>query len=298
MVTEKATAGEFTEAPVPVSEWRRFVKVFLGRGVVIFGMVIIVALILIAILAPVISPYDAYKTDLPERLQQPSMKHLLGTDTLGRDSLSRIIYGARTSLMISLLVVAFSTIIGTVLGLMAGYFGGWTYILIMRGLDALLAFPMILLALVVAALLGGGITNVIIALSVAMVPIYGRLMCGQVLSVKENDYVMAGQAVGASNWRIMLRHVTPNCFPPLIVAMTMQLGGVILAEAGLSFLGIGIEAPTAAWGSMINDGREFLFSYPILSLAPGAAIMLVVFSFNMVGDGLRDALDPRLRGVI
>jgi peptide/nickel transport system permease protein len=298
MAQATTPVAEITKVPRRVSEGQRFIRVFLGRGVVLFGMVVIFILVLMAIFAPLISPYDPYKPALSETLQQPSAAHLLGTDALGRDTLSRIIYGSRTSLEISLLVVFFATLAGVLLGLLAGYFGGWTFTIIMRIMDALMSFPMILLALVIAALLGGGIKNVIIALSVAMVPIYARLMCGQVLTVKENDYVLAGHAIGANNFRIMLLHIVPNTFPPLIVAMTMQLGGVILAEAGLSFLGIGIEAPTAAWGSMINDGRQYLLTLPILSFAPGVAIMLVVFGFNMVGDGLRDALDPRLRGVI
>jgi len=157
---------------------------------------------------------------------------------------------------------------------------------------------MILMALVIAALLGGGLRNVMIALGIAMVPGYARLMCGQVLSVKENDHVLAARSLGAANSRIILRHILPNCLPPLIVLITMQIGAAILTEAGLSFLGIGIEPPAAAWGTMINDGRMYLLTNPILSSAPGIAIMLVVFSFNMVGDGLRDALDPRLRGTL
>jgi ABC-type dipeptide/oligopeptide/nickel transport system permease subunit len=297
-MTAEATGASITEERPRISEGKRFIRVFFGRGVVVFGIVVIFALILVAIFAPIIAPYDPYQPELTATLAKPSSAHLLGTDALGRDTLSRIVYGSRTSLMIGLIVVAVASIVGTVLGLTAGYFGGWTYTIIMRILDALMAFPMILLALVIAALLGGGVKNVIIALSVAMTPGYARLMCGQTLAVKENDYVLAGHAIGASNWRIMLRHVTPNCFPPIIVVMSMQLGGVILAEAGLSFLGIGIEAPTAAWGSMINDGRQYLLTHPILSFAPGVAIMLVVFGFNMVGDGLRDALDPRLRGVL
>jgi len=168
----------------------------------------------------------------------------------------------------------------------------------MRLIDTLMCFPMILLALLIAALLGGGLKNVIIALSFALMPSYARLMCGQVLSVKTNDYVLAERSIGASNFRIMLRHVLPNCFPPLIVQMTLMLGSTILAEAGLSFLGIGIMPPTPAWGSMVNDGRQYLLTNPILSFAPGLAIMLTVYAFNMIGDGLRDALDPRLRGVL
>ena len=298
MSGENAQTGDITEIRPRVNEFQRFVRVFFGRGLVVFGLIVILILIIIAIIAPLISPYDPYEISMTETLQQPSSTHLLGTDAVGRDTLSRIIYGSRTSLMISLLVVVFSFLFGTAFGLIAGYYGGWVNTIIMRCMDALMAFPMILLALVIAALMGGGTTNVIIALSVAMTPVYSRLMCGQVLTVKENDYVLAEHSIGAPNVRIMLRHVTPNCFPPLIVAMTMQLGGIILAEAGLSFLGIGVEAPTAAWGSMISDGRQYLLTLPVLSFAPGAAIMLVVFGFNMVGDGLRDALDPRLRGVI
>jgi peptide/nickel transport system permease protein/oligopeptide transport system permease protein len=286
------------EAPPRISEWRYFYRVFFSRGLVIFGMVVILLIILIAIFAPLIAPYDPYKLGTGKILEQPSRAHLLGTDQLGRDTLSRVIFGAQTSLIVGLVVVAVSGIIGMGLGLLAGYYPGWTNTIIMRLVDALMSFPMILLALVIAALLGGGIRNVILALSVGLVPIYARLMCGQVLSVKGNDYIMAEKAMGASNVRIMFRHIIANCFPPLIVMMTMVLGATILAEAGLSFLGIGIEQPTPAWGSMVNDGRDYLLDLPILSFAPGIAIMLVVFSFNMVGDGLRDALDPRLRGVI
>lgn len=297
-MAEETTFTGINEAPPPTNEFRRFLRVFLSRGVVIFGLVVILALIGMALFAPFLAPYDPIKPDLRATLQQPSSKHLLGTDALGRDTLSRIIYGSQTSLIIALTVVFISSLFGISLGLIAGYFGGIIYSIIMRCLDALLSFPLILLALLIAAVLGGGILNVIIALSVAMMPIYGRLMCGQVLSVRENDYILAEHVMGARNLRIMVRHVLPNCFPPLIVALTMQLGAIILAEAGLSFLGIGIEAPTPAWGSMINDGRQYLVKLPILSFAPGAAIMLVVFGFNMVGDGLRDAIDPRLRGVL
>jgi ABC-type dipeptide/oligopeptide/nickel transport system permease subunit len=182
------------------------------------------------------------------------------------------------------------------LGLVAGYFGGMTFAVIMRLMDTIMALPMIALALVVASLLGGGQRNVMIAVSIALAPMYARIMCGQVLSVRENDYVIAGHAIGASDLRIMFGHVLPNCFPPLIVQMTMMMGTAILTEASLSFLGIGIEPPNAAWGAMVTDGYRYLVSNPTLSFAPGAAIMLVVYGFNMVGDGLRDALDPRLRG--
>jgi peptide/nickel transport system permease protein len=298
MSSEATKSIDITEIAPRVSEFRRMRRVFLSRGLVVFGMIVILVLIIIAIFAPLLAPYDPYEPDLPSKLLQPTKEHLLGTDSLGRDTLSRIIYGTQTSLMIGLIVVAVAAIIGMSLGLIAGYFGGWTYTIIMRCIDALMAFPMILLALVIAALLGGGIRNVIIALTIGLIPVYARLMCGQVLTVKENEYVLAGRALGASNLRIMMRHLLPNCFPPLIVLMTMMLGSTILAEAGLSFLGIGVEAPLAAWGSMVSDGRHYLLQIPILSFAPGFAIMLVVFAFNMVGDGLRDALDPKLRGIL
>jgi ABC-type dipeptide/oligopeptide/nickel transport system permease subunit len=296
-VVSSAVNGITENAP-KASEWRRFRRVFFSRGLVIFGLVVIVLFILIAIFAPLISPYPPNKPDLNNTLQTPSAAHWLGTDSLGRDTLSRIFYGTRTSLEIGLIVVFFASIIGITLGTLAGFYGGWLYIVIMRFIDALMSFPMILLALVVAALLGGGMTNVIISLSVALMPGYARLMCGQVLSVKQNDYVLVARSMSASNLRMMLRHVVPNCIAPIIVQITMMLGATILAEAGLSFLGIGITPPTAAWGNMVSEARDYLSVLPILSFAPGLALMLVVFAFNMVGDGLRDALDPRLRGIL
>ncbi|MFC1533260.1 ABC transporter permease [Thermodesulfobacteriota bacterium] len=289
---------EFNEAPPRANELKRFFRVMFGRGVVVFGVVVILISVTVAVFAPLIAPYHPYDQDLDNVLREPSGKHLLGTDYIGRDLFSRIIYGARTALLIGVITVSVASVIGMTMGLIAGYYGGWAYAVIMRFIDTLMAFPMILLALVIASLLGGGIRNIIIALCISLLPAYARLMCGQVLSVKENDYVLAGRAMGASNLRIMLRHVLPNCFPPLIVLMTMMMGMTILAEAGLSFLGIGVAPPAAAWGSMVNDGYEYVYTHPILSFAPGFAIMLVVLSFNMVGDGLRDTLDPRLRGKI
>jgi ABC-type dipeptide/oligopeptide/nickel transport system permease subunit len=289
---------EISEIPIHTGEIKRIFRVFFSRGVVVFGLIIILTLLISAIFAPFLAPYDPYQPDLGNVLLQPGKEHLLGTDALGRDTLSRIIYGSRTSLMIGVVAVGFAATIGMTMGLIAGYFGGWVHTNIMRFIDALMAFPLILLALIIASLLGGGLRNVMIALGVGLLPAYARLMCGQVLSVKENDYVLSGKAMGAGNIRIMLRHVLPNCFPPLIVLITMMMGLTILAEAGLSFLGIGIVAPGAAWGAMVNDGYQYLLTHPILSFAPGLAIMLVVFSFNMVGDGLRDALDPKLRGVL
>jgi peptide/nickel transport system permease protein len=289
---------DFEELAPRVSWVKRFARVFFGRGVVVFGLVVIVTLVITAVFAPAIAPYDPYEQQLDNVLSKPSWDHLLGTDTLGRDTLSRIIYGSRTSLIVGIVAICMAATIGMSLGLIAGYFGRYTYTIIMRLIDALMTFPMILLALTIASVLGTGLRNIVIALGISLVPPYTRLMCGQALSIKENDYVTASHAIGAGNLHVMLRHVAPNCFPPLIVLMTMMIGGAILAESGLSFLGIGVKPPMAAWGGMVAEGYRYLLTTPVLSFAPGLAIMLVVFAFNMVGDGLRDALDPRLRGTL
>ncbi len=287
-----------TEITPRTSEWRRFRRVFFSRWGVIFGLVILLILIFTAIFANVIVPYDPYKMLAGPSLAQPSWQYPLGTDLLGRDTLSRLIYGSRTAIEVGFISVIVGSVIGVSLGILAGYSSSAVNVIIMRAMDALLCLPMILLALVVAAVLGGGIQNVIIALSIATLPGYARVTCALTLSIKENDYIMAERSIGPSSLSIMFKHILPNAFPPLIVLLTMQLGSLILAEAGLSFLGIGIKPPGAAWGAMVNDGYKYLRTNPVLSFAPGLAIMLVVFAFNMVGDGLRDALDPRLRGLL
>ena len=298
MVIEPDIMAESKETMPRIGAFKRFYRVFLGRKIVIFGLFIIMLLVITAVFAPVFAPYDPYEQDMTKHISQPSREHLLGTDALGRDTLSRIIYGTRVSLIVGISAIIIAGIIGMTLGLIAGYFGGWTFAVIMRSIDTLMALPMMVLVLVIAAMLGGGLKNVVIALGIGGVAMYARMMCGQVLIVRENDYIMASRASGASNARIMVRHLMPNCFPPLIVLMTMQMGMMILAEAGLSFLGVGVEPPIAAWGAMVTDGYRYLLTNPILSFAPGLAIMLVVFAFNMVGDGLRDAIDPRLRGTL
>lgn len=298
MTKNRAITDDFSEAPPRVKEFRRFARVFLGRKVVMFGLIVILATIITALFAPFIAAYDPNMPDLDNTLLGPTREHLLGTDSLGRDTLSRIIYGAQISLLVGITAVGVAALSGMTLGLIAGYFGGVANTLIMRFVDALMSFPMILLALTIASLLGGGLTNIVIALGISLMSVYARLMCGQVLTVRENDYILAERSMGASNIRVMLFHVLPNCFPPLIVLVTLMMGATILAEAGLSFLGIGVDPPTAAWGAMVSDGYKYLRTNPLLSFAPGLAIMLVVFAFNMVGDGLRDALDPRLRGLL
>jgi peptide/nickel transport system permease protein len=281
-----------------VNEFRRFMKVFLGRPVVVVGGIIILVLLIAAAIPGVLAPEDPTKQNLRQILAQPSSEHLLGTDSLGRDLLSRIIYGARTSVIVGFLALIMSSVLGMTLGLLAGYFGRIAYTIIMRFIDALMAFPAMLLTLTIVALLGGGMHMVIIALGIGMMTGYARVMCAQAMSLKENDYVMASRSLGSSSLRIMFRHILPNAFPPMIVMMTIMIGSTILAEAGLSYLGIGIKEPTVAWGSMVNDGYKYLLTNPVLSLAPGLAIILVVYAFNMLGDGLRDAIDPRLRGTL
>ena len=295
---EEPVDAEWEEAPPPYSEFKRILSVFFGRPLPVVGLICILFLIIIAVFAPLIAPYDPYKLDIMNKLEQPSSDHLLGTDSLGRDTLSRIIYGTQTSLTIGTTVVAISTVIGLILGLIAAYFGGVVYNVIMRFIDALMAFPMILLALLVASLLGGGMKNIIIALAIGSLAPPCRMMCGVALSVKQNEYILAARTMGLSNIRIMLEQILPNAFAPLLVTVTIGLGAIILAEAGLSFIGIGITPPTPAWGGMVNDGYKYLLSNPALAISPGIAIMIAVFGFNMMGDGLRDALDPRLRGVV
>jgi ABC-type dipeptide/oligopeptide/nickel transport system permease subunit len=281
-----------------VSPFKRFLWIFVGRKIVVIGAAMVVMAVLVAISAPYLAPYDPYAQNLREALQEPSAANWLGTDQLGRDFLSRILYGTRTSLSIGLGAVGIAVVCGVALGVLAGYFGGIVDTLIMRCMDALLALPPIMLALVFRAILGGGMTNVMLSLGIALMPYYARLMRGQTVAVRQLDYIKASNIIGCSDGQIMLHHILPNCLPPLIVLVTLDLGYTILAEAGLSFLGLGIAPPTAAWGAMVNDGYRYLLSHPLLSLAPGVCIMLVVLGFALLGDGVRDALDPRLRGTL
>ncbi len=292
------TSPVSTVVPPSTSELRRIMRVFRQRRIAFVSLIFIIALIFVAIFAPWIAPYDPYEQDLRNMRGEPDAQHLLGTDGLGRDTLSRIIYGSRTSLTVGVVAIGIAAVIGMGLGVVAGYFGGLTYAVIMRSIDAMMAIPGILLALTISALLGRGLTNVIIAIGISMIPPYARLMCAQTLAIKERDYIRFMKVIGASPVRIIFVHIIPNCFPPLIVLMTMMLGGAIMSEAGLSFLGIGVLPPTATWGAMISDGYNWLLTVPELSISPGIAIMLTVFAFNMAGDGLRDALDPRLRGSV
>ena len=295
---EPATSMALVSPAPQYSEFRRVMRVFFGRKLAVIGMVLIMLLILTAAFAPWLAPYDPYKMDMGHTLDQPSRAHLLGTDSLGRDVLSRIIYGSRASILVAIGAIGMATIIGESLGLIAAHFGGVAFHIIMRLIDTFMAIPMLLIALMLASVLGGGLKNVIFALGVGMIPVHCRMMCGQAMTVKQNDYILAARAMGMGDLRMMALQIVPNAFPSLLVVITIGLGTTILAEAGLSFLGVGVLPPSPAWGSMINDGYKFILTNPSITFAPGVAIMLVVFGFNMMGDGLRDALDPKLRGVL
>jgi peptide/nickel transport system permease protein len=288
----------FEEAPPKVNEIRRFFRSMFSRWITVLGAIIFMVLIITAIFAPLIAPYEPNKQTLKNALAQPSSEHLLGTDELGRDVLSRIVFGSRISLMVGLIVTGVAGFFGTLLGLIAGYGKKFLNNIIMRIIDAMMAVPALVLALAIGAALGGGFKNILISLGIAMIPGYCRLMCAQVLTIKENDYILAANSLGAKYQRILFGHILPNAFPPLLVLVTFNMGTAILAEAGLSFLGIGISPPDAAWGSMVNSGYKYLITNPLLSIAPGIAIIFVVVALNLVGDGLRDALDPKLKGII
>lgn len=259
----------------------------------LLGLAILGALILSAVLAPVLAPHDPNAIDLEGSLAPPSEEHLLGQDSLGRDILSRIIFGGRVSVFVGFSTVGISLILGTLLGFLAGYYGGFLDEALMRVVDILLAFPGILLAIAMTAILGPSLRNVILALCVLGWVGYARIARAQVLSLRQADYVVAARSLGATDGRLLVRHVLPNAVAPLIVEATFGIAGAILGEAGLSFLGLGTQPPTASWGSMLNEGGQFLLVAPHLTLAPGMAIMTVVLGLNFLGDGVRDRLDVK-----
>jgi len=277
---------------------RQFIKTLFSRKVVLVATIILILIILSAILAPVISPYDPNAIAIKARNQGPTAEHLLGTDEYGRDVLSRIIYGGQVSLIVGVLAVVIACVLGTLLGMVAGYFGGWVDDVISRLAEAVRVIPQVVLAIALCAVFGGGVLNLSIILGISNLTVYIRMMRSQVMSIKERDYIMAGKLQGNSSLRLMMRHILPNSVSPIIVTMTQQIGGTILSEAGLSFLGLGISVPTASWGSLVSGGRAYLMTNPVYSLAPGFAIALLVICLNTVGDGVRDALDPRLRGEV
>ncbi|SFG65303.1 peptide/nickel transport system permease protein [Desulfotomaculum arcticum] len=292
VTTEKA--GMAIE-PAIRAPWMEGMQRLLRQKTAIFGLIIVCILLLTALLAPLLAPYDPVAPDLPSRLQAPSATHFLGTDELGRDILSRIIYGSRISIQVGLLAVGISLIFGTFLGAISGYFGGKLDMAIMRVIDIVMAFPYILLAIAITAMLGPGLNNAMIAIGVVGIPIYARVVRGAVLSVKEMEYIEAAKVSGCGSLRIIMKHVLPNCLAPLIVQATLGIGTAILDAAGLSFLGLGAQPPTPEWGIMLNKGKDVMNIAPWVIMFPGIAILFTVLGFNLLGDGLRDALDPRLR---
>jgi peptide/nickel transport system permease protein len=259
------------------------------------GLILTVSLIVVALAAPLISPADPFQQDTSRRLEAPSNDHPLGLDDLGRDVLSRVVWGARVSLRVGFSVVIIASLVGVTLGAIAGYFGGILDLLVMRLCDILLAFPGILLAIALVAVLGPSLNNVVLALATIGWVGYARLVRGQVLKVREMEYVTAARALGARSPRVIIRHVLPNVINPVIVMATLGLAGAILSEAALSFLGLGVQPPTPSWGAMLTAGRRYLGLANHLAVFPGAAIMLAVMGLNFLGDGLIDALDPKYR---
>lgn len=261
----------------------------------VVGLVLVVVIVFTAIFANVIAPYDPYAQNLREKLQFPSAQHLLGTDNFGRDLFSRIIYGARTSLLVALLSVVIAMIVGIALGATAGYFGGVYEGVVMRLMDILMAIPGLLLAVSISAALGSGIFNTALAISVSGIPTYARIVRANVLTLRDQEFVEAARATGSGSARIIFTQILPNILAPIIVDTTLRIGANILQISSLSFIGLGVQPPTAEWGSIMTVGRDYIRDfYPIVTF-PGVAIMLTLFGFNLLGDGLRDALDPKLK---
>ncbi len=270
------------------------IRLWRENKVAVLCGIIIMVFALAALLAPVLTPYSYEEITQTGRLARPSAQHLLGTDELGRDVFTRLLYGARISLMVGLVPTILSMAAGALLGILAGYLGGKVDSVIMRLADIMLAFPSMLLAMVIMYTLGDGIVNIFLALALVNWASVARIVRAETLKLKETEYVEAARSIGVSRGKIMLRHVLPNCIPSLIVLFTLNIPSAILSESSLGFLGLGIQKPMASWGLMVNAGRQYLYTNPWLSLAPSAAIMIIVLAFNFLGDGLRDVLDPHL----
>jgi peptide/nickel transport system permease protein len=272
------------------------VRTFVKSGSAVLGGGLVLAVAVAAVVAPLLAPHDPDAIDTTRRLARPlTVGHPLGTDEFGRDLLSRLLYGARISLVVGLAATALAALAGSACGLLAGFVGRWVDQLVMRSIDTLMAFPYFLLAIAIIAALGPGLVNGMVAVAIVNIPFYGRIVRGTVLAVKQTEYVEAARALGVSELRLSLTHVLRNCLAPLIVAITLNVGGMITALAGLSFLGLGVQPPTSDWGSMLASSRQYINVAPHVAALPGLAIFLTVLGFNLLGDGLRDALDPRLR---
>ncbi len=274
---------------------RAFWRGFMASPSAVTGLILVVLVVAAAIFAPIVAPFDPVKYNPIDRLQAPSLKHILGTDLYGRDTFSRVIFGARVSLAVSAIAVTLALIVGGGLGALSGFRLGWFDTLVMRLTDVLLAFPAILLAIALLAFLGGGFWNLTLAIAIVYSAPFARVARAAVLRVREDAFVEASRALGASNPRVLWRHILPNAFAPMLIEVTLRLAYAILSEASLSYLGLGTPPPAPAWGQMIADGRRTLELAPWASIGPGLAIMVTVLGFNLLGDGLRDVLDPRLR---
>jgi peptide/nickel transport system permease protein len=290
-------SGLLAPGPAAAARPRRW-PVLLRSPLTVAGLVLVSMFALSAIFAPLLAPADPLKQVLSTRLKPPTAAHWLGTDQLGRDMLSRLLFGARISLLIGVVVVGLAGSLGTVVGLVAGYAGGWLDESLMRLTDVFFAFPALILAMAISGAIGPSLTNAMIAIAVVSWPVYARLVRAQVLTLREREYVEAARSLGASSARIIWQHILPNTLAPLLVQASFDLGGAILAAAGLSFIGFGTQPPTPEWGVMISEGRNYIATQPWLSLFPGLAILFTVAAFNLIGDGLRDAFDPRLHGRI
>ena len=272
-------------------------RIFFGRGVTVkLCSAILVLFVVLSLLLPLVMNLDPNSQDLVNRLATPSAEHWFGTDYLGRDVFARIVYGGRVSLMVSLLAGTFAAAVGIVLGLIAGFFGGVVSRTIMAATDVILSIPNMVFTMIIAAIMGRSVVSLTIAIGIGMVPTYIRMVNGQILQLKENDYVVASTLVGQSSLKILFKHLLPNAFPSLIVLYTINLGNAIMTESSLSYLGVGINPPTATWGNMVSDAYAYLYVAPRLAIIPGICIIVLIIAFNIVGDGLRDSLDPRLRG--
>lgn len=273
----------------------QFYRELLRQKSALIGASILIFFIIIAIFAPIVATHDPRNADVTARLQGWSQEHYFGTDKVGRDIFSRIVYGSRISIKVGLVAMTFSISIGALLGVLAGYYGGWIDNTIMRIMDMMLAMPSILLAMVIVTILGQSLTNAIIAVSIVYIPQYARILRASVLTIREQDYVTAAHAIGMSDFRILTRAILPNCLAPLIVQATLGMGAAILDAAGLSFLGLGAEIGEPEWGAMLNENRALIRRAPWTVMTPGIAIFLIVLGFNLLGDALRDVLDPQVK---
>jgi peptide/nickel transport system permease protein len=302
--TTTTAAGTLVLAPprpFAEREWVRVMARLVGRRTALFGLVVVAAVVVAAVFASVVSPFDPLAQDIGQRLKEPGWQdaqgriHPLGTDHLGRDILSRIIHGSRIALSVGLAAVMISGVLGMAVGLVSGYFGGRVDDFFMRLADIQLAFPFILLAIAVIGVLGPSLRNIIIVIGVSSWVVYARVVRGEVLSIREREFVQAAVALGSRDWRILARHVLPNAFTPWLVVATLDMARVIVIESALSFLGLGVQPPTPTWGGMLADGRVYLSTAWWLATFPGLAILVTVLGINLLGDGLRDTLDPRLK---